>query len=191
MSTGKRLEKERNKSELLFEEYLTAHGHKFDYEKPMIGKSAKPDYRIFFNGTPLFFDVKESRQTAEQFLVMSRGEVVFSVGGYDPYKYVEAKLDQAREQLDQYKEYPCTVVLYNLNHPLATFGSDVVLGAMLGMTTYMTGSDGQQQQFFAMPDKDRPDYRTAYMYDDDGPRETPFSAVLVIEEATVLQAEFR
>ncbi len=177
------MEKERNISELLFEKYLTLHSHNFDYEPLVEGKSAKLDYRVIFNGVTIFFDVKEFQQDIP---VIPMGEIAVSIGGYDPYKYVREKLEGAWTQLSQYKEYPCSVVLYNHTHTLVMLTPETVLGAMLGTLTYSIDSNGQLNQFFGEPGS----YRTAYLYDADGPRETPIIAVIVIEEVIVVPTEF-
>lgn len=177
----------RNKSEHLFEDYLTIHGYKFDYEQPAEGKSAKPDYRVPLNdGAVLYFDVKEFQQKLRDRPGTLESESVVSIVGYDPYKYVSAKLEDVWTQFSQYKEYSCSVVLYNYTHSLVVLTPEIVLGAMLGTLTNMTDSNGHLHQVFGEPGP----YRTAYMYGADGPRETPISSVIVVESVIIVPTEF-
>ncbi len=53
----------KNESELLLEQYRQAHGiEKWDYEPEIEEKKQHPDYRIWLDAIPLFFEVKEFRQ---------------------------------------------------------------------------------------------------------------------------------
>jgi len=94
---------ERPDSELLFEQYLLAHGlNQWDYETEIEGKKKRPDYRLEFQGDLLFFDVKEFHRKSNE---SPRGPIA-----YDPYPPVREKINAAREKFKEYKElflFPC------------------------------------------------------------------------------------
>ena len=113
-----------NDSELLFEEYLTAHGYSnWTHEAPVEGKRKKPDYRMDFGDSSLFFEVKEFDGPPPP-MVCSY---------YDPYPPIREKINQAVRQFKEYKDFSCSLVLANPKAAFAQLGDHwVILGAMLG-----------------------------------------------------------
>jgi hypothetical protein len=112
----------RTEGEQRFEEYLNAMGYAFEREKPYPGKKKKPDYTVTHNGVFLA-EVKD----ADPYLPEAR------FGQFDPHEKIVERLNAARKQLGEYKEFPCCVVLQNngnvhmdIEHPA------VVLGVMYG-----------------------------------------------------------
>ena len=80
----------RNESEILFEEYLTAHGHnEWTHESPVEGKRKNPDYRLEYGGSSYFFEVKEFDAPMPP----------MGGGKYDPYGPIREKINQSRSIL--------------------------------------------------------------------------------------------
>jgi hypothetical protein len=127
----------KNESETLFETYLREHGFKeWDFEPKTEEKTRRPDYRIAFQGAPHYFEVKEFRQEDRRSLHEG------SAGAFDPYAPIREKIDAAREKFREYKEYPCSIVLYNVDAPLVFLDDwTVVMGAMLGDLGYRFAVD--------------------------------------------------
>jgi hypothetical protein len=129
----------RNESELLFEEYLTAHKYtNWTHEVPVKGKRKKPDFRLEHGGSSHFFEVKEFEAP-----LPTPG---FST--YDPYGPIREKINQATRQFREYKEYSCSVVLANPKSAFVHLGDPwAIIGAMLGNL-------GFQFQFGVKPDEE-------------------------------------
>ncbi|MBS1789100.1 MAG: hypothetical protein JST85_15335 [Acidobacteria bacterium] len=167
---------ERTESELLFDQYLTERGYVFESQpKIPAGKSKKLDNRIFFEGSEIFFEVKE----------FSEGDDISS-GAFDPYNRIHSKLKKSRSQLNDYKEYSCSVVLYNGSAAPVFLKPEFVLGAMLGTLTYGTNNKGKlTHKFFGEPSG----FQTGHMIDfkNKQPRSTQFSSVIVLEKFPIGQ----
>ena len=114
----------RNASELLFEEYLTEHGHRTWTHEPFVqGKMKKLDYRLEHDNAVLFFEVKE----------FNAPPLPLEVGTFEPYGPIRAKINQATRQFKEYKEYPCSLVLANPKSAFVQLAYPwVIFGAMLG-----------------------------------------------------------
>src|SRR5208283_783241 len=127
----------KNESEILFEKCLIANGVKdWEYEAKAEGKAKRPDYRLKFKDVPHYFEVKEFRQGDS--LPIPEGKA----SAYDPYAPIRAKVNAAREQFKEYKESPCSLVLYNVDAPLVFLDDwTVVMGAMLGDLGYRFAVD--------------------------------------------------
>lgn len=110
-------------SEQLFENYLVSQGFiEFRYEKSFEGKSKKPDYALSIRGKEYIFDVREFDF-----------QDISGYGAYDSYIRVREKIKQSARKFEEYKEYPCCLVLYKDNAPLVDIESpEVMLGAMYG-----------------------------------------------------------
>ena len=132
---------QRNESELLFEEYLTAHGYSdWTHEVPVKGKRKKPDYRLEHEGFSHFLEVKE-------FDTPLPGPGCFA---YDPYGPIREKINQATRQFKEYREFPCSVVLAS---PKPTFVHLAYPWAIIGA---MLGNLGFRFQVGVKPDKEHP-----------------------------------
>ncbi len=92
---------QRTKSELLFDQYLTEQGYDFDPQPKVPGKTSKLEDRVRFDGTEIFFEVKEFEAGEE-----------LADGAFDPYKRIYRKLKDSWKQLNDYREYSCSLVLY-------------------------------------------------------------------------------
>lgn len=125
-STTEKKEPARNKSEILFEQYLALSGLlDVTFEPQFSGTSQTPDFLVSLpDKKNLLFEVKEFRATAEDF--RSGG------GAYDPYVRIREKIDQGREKFKSFKNFCCCLVLFNDGKPLVDLSWQMVYGAMLG-----------------------------------------------------------
>jgi hypothetical protein len=107
--------------ELLFQEYLHAMRYPFEFEKQFPGKSKRPDYTVTTNGVHLF-DVKDFSPY-----------MPLGFAAYDPYPRIREKIEEGREKFKQFKEFPCSLVLYNKGNVFVHLESvDIMLGSMYG-----------------------------------------------------------
>ena len=124
---GERQPPLKNKSELLFEQYLAMSGlSDWDFQKEFVGRTRHPDYSVCLaDGREIIFEVKEFRATLEDF--QSGG------GAYDPYQYIREKINQVSDQFREFKDRCCCLVLFNRdNKPRVDLTWWMVFGAMLG-----------------------------------------------------------
>lgn len=171
----------RNESELFFDQYLTERGYTFE-SQPGIppGKTKKLEDRVSFDGADVYFEVKE----------FDEGDTLLD-GAFDPYKRIYTKLKDSWAQLNDYREYSCSVVLYNGGAAPVYLEPEFVLGAMLGTLSYVTGEDGNViQKFFNDPKNTG--FKTGRMidYEKMEPRYTQFSSVIVLEKFPIGQVKF-
>ena len=112
----------RNASELLFEEYLTAQGYtNWTHEVPVEGKRKNPDYRLEHLGSSLVFEVREFNVPMP----------TMGGGKYDPYGPIREKINQSTRQFKEYKEFSCSVVLANPKLSFVSLDDTwAVIGAM-------------------------------------------------------------
>lgn len=159
-------------SEQHFEKYLTERCYVFEPE-PKIppGKTKKLDFRVSFEGDDVYFEVSEFRE----------GNDALTSGAFDPYKRIYTKLKDKWEQLNQYREFSSSLVLYNGTAAPVFLESELVFGAMLGALSYLVDRDsGESYPFFGEPEG----YRAGYMIDwnEKKLRNTSFSSVIVLEK---------
>src|SRR5262245_37517424 len=119
--------KDKNDSEKLFEQYLAQNGYGFDYEPAISGKAKKIDYRVFFEGAETFLEVKEFREASNTLID----------GAFDPYKRIHDKLEDSWEQLNEYRDRSCSLVLYNGSAAPVFIKPELVLGAMPGPSSHV------------------------------------------------------
>jgi len=117
----------KNKSELLFEQYLAMSGlSDFEFEKEFAGRPQRPDYVVrLVDGTEVLFEVKEFKSSIDDFLPGGGG-------AYDPYTFIREKIDQGREKFKTFKDHCCCLVLFNRDKPLVDLSWQMIYGAMLG-----------------------------------------------------------
>jgi hypothetical protein len=113
----------RSTGEALFEAYLRSQClTDWEFEKSHSGKKKRPDYSLSVNGFEYLFDVKEFKQ-----------EIISGSIYYDPYTMIRDKIEDGREQFREYKDRPCSLVLYNEGSPFVHLSDpDKMFGAMLG-----------------------------------------------------------
>lgn len=118
--------KSENESEKLFERYLNSNGFrgKWTHEPQIRGKSKKPDYLLNYNGQKYFFEVKELRKKSNQ--------LTEEVAWFDPYSSLRSEINEAREKFKEYKQYSCSLVVFNVSDLHAILKPICVFGAMLG-----------------------------------------------------------
>jgi hypothetical protein len=120
------LNSKQNESENIFEQYLDSNGFqgKWVYEPSIPGKIKKPDYLLNWKGEKHFFEVKELRK--------KRSEPNKWPAHIDPYTSLRKKIDEARDKFKEYKEYSCSLVVYNIDDKQVRLDPRTVFAAMLG-----------------------------------------------------------
>src|SRR5713226_1670203 len=114
----------RSAGEALFEQYLNSQGlTDWEFEKEHPGKRKRPDYTVRINREYLF-DVKEFQLQVLQ----------SDVGYYEPYGDIRSKIEEGRRKFQEYKDWPCSLVLYNDGSAPLVHLKDphVMFGAMRG-----------------------------------------------------------
>lgn len=173
--------KDKNDSEKFFEQYLTQNGYSFDHEPTISGKAKKMDQRVFFEGAEVFFEEKEFSES---------GSMPID-GAFDPYKRIHNKLEESWEQLNEYRNRSCSLVLYNGSAAPVFLKPAIVLGAMLGPSFHVADKDPTMaHRVFDAGDPEG--YRAGFMidYEKKAPRSTPFSSVVVLEQFPLGQVKF-
>jgi hypothetical protein len=116
-------------SEKVFEQYLE--GQELKWTRLPEADSPRPDYGVRYQGGKCLFEVKEFDDPATE-----------PIGGFDPCPAVRQKIHRARRQFEEYKDYPCAVVLWNSKSILRDLSLPVVLSAAFGR--YIDLGDGFQ-----------------------------------------------
>jgi hypothetical protein len=116
----------KNKSEELFEQYLDLNGFKgrWTYEPQIPGKSTRPDYLLTYNNQECFFEVKE--------LTKKDNEPVKFPAYIDPYISLRTEIHDVRKQFKQFRDYSCSLIVYNIDDKQVRLDPLTILGAMLG-----------------------------------------------------------
>jgi hypothetical protein len=116
----------KNESERIFEQYLDSNGFQdqWVYEPSMPGKRKRPDYLLNWKGEEHFFEVKELRKKPNE----PAGKTMY----FDPYPSLRSEIDEARKKFKEYKEYSCSLVVFNVDDRQARLDPLTVFGAMLG-----------------------------------------------------------
>ncbi len=166
----------RNKSEKIFEQYLDSNGFqdKWTYEPSMPGKSRKPDYLLNYNDKRCFFEVKELRKKPNE------PELPACI---DPYASLRTEIDEVRKKFKEYKDYCCSLVVYNESDIPSKLYPINVFGAMLGDLGIKSdwnpnageGVEGSERSVFLKGGK-MIDYKRRQ------PQNTTLSAIIVLEE---------
>ncbi|MBI1762164.1 MAG: hypothetical protein HYR56_12095 [Acidobacteria bacterium] len=178
--------KERTKSELLFDQYLAERGYVFEPQPKMLaGKTHQLDDRVSIGGADLYFDVKEFE--GDQSLPPGTG--IFAEEELDPYRRIFTKIKKASKQFDDYKEFSCSVVLYNNSSDPIFLEPGIVLGAMFGVMSWQFDESGTTKTSFG--DWRDIGFRAGRMFDyqKQEPCYQHFSFVIVLEEVTVVPTE--
>lgn len=117
-------------SEELFSIYLNNIGLYWDYEKDWSGK--KPDFTIYSDPKKskivAVVEIEDIDYPKEDLALMLKG--ISRVRVSNPHSTIRAKINIAREQLKNCKDYPCLLVINNNTGGIPS--SIITLGAMLG-----------------------------------------------------------
>jgi hypothetical protein len=115
-----------NESEKLFERYLNSNGFcgKWTHEPQMPRKAKKPDYRLAYNSQEYFFEIKELRK--------KDNEPTKWPAFIDPYTSLRTEINDARKQFKQFRDYSCSLVVFNIDDRQVRLDPQTILGAMLG-----------------------------------------------------------
>ena len=177
--------RKQNVSELLFEEYLAEYGWPAPEHHPVFpGTTKLVDYRVFYKGQPLWFEVKEF--AADEKILNDGG------GAYDPYVSIRAKIGKAAEKFRDYDGECCSLVLFNEQINLVDVTSPMfVFGAMLGNVGFRVPVGLPRQDrpspvpsvFLAGGKMVHPHFKT--------PQNTTISAIIALERFPLGQMEFR
>jgi len=116
----------KNESEKFFEQYLDSNGFqgKWTYEPSIPGKIKKPDYLLNWKGEKHFFEVKELRKKPN--------EPTTRAAYINPYSSLRTEINEVRKQFKEYKEYSCSLVVFNVDDRQARLKPIFIFGAMLG-----------------------------------------------------------
>jgi hypothetical protein len=90
----------RTRAEILFETYLSRHGLQWEYEA-LHGRK-KPDYVIPCASGKCVTEVKQIEEPNPR-----------PTGGFNPDKFVRAKIQRARKQFSEYKDLACSLAIYS------------------------------------------------------------------------------
>lgn len=115
----------KNESERVFEQYLDQNGFqdKWTYEPSIPGKRKRPDYLLNWKGEEHFLEVKELRKKPNEPTWPAY---------FDPYSSLRTEINEVRKQFKEYKEYSCSLVVFNVDDGQARLKPIFVFGAMLG-----------------------------------------------------------
>jgi len=114
----------RTESETLFEHYLSSNGYEdWEYEPDIPGRRKHPDYLLRSRGREFLFEVKELHQKAPP---PKQPRFI------DPYKSLRDEINEARKQFTHYKEWCCSLVVFNIDDWQARLKPRHVFAAMLG-----------------------------------------------------------
>lgn len=83
----------RTVGESIFEDYLTAQGLTFEFEKEHAGKTKRPDYTIEWHCQTIVLDVKDF-DPPDRFPTGS--------GAFDPYPPIRERINQGRDKFKQF-----------------------------------------------------------------------------------------
>ena len=166
----------KNESERIFEQYLDSNGFQDEriHEPEIKGKNRKIDYLLNWKGCKNFFEVKELRKKFN--------EPVTRATHFNPYSSLRTKINEARKQFKEYKEYSCSLVVYNCGDSSAVLKPDIILGAMLGNLGIAADFDTEKDEAVAGSERN--------VFLDGGkmidgkrkqPQNTTISAIVVVE----------
>ena len=167
----------KNESEKIFEQYLDSSGFqgKWEYEPTIEGKNKKPDYLLNWKGGKHFFEVKELRRKPN--------EPTTRAAYINPYSSLRTEINEVRKQFKEYKEYSCSLVVFNVDDRQARLKPIFIFGAMLGNLGLKMDYDHNKGEAIAGSE------RNAFLdggkmidYKGKQPQNTTISAIVVLEE---------
>jgi hypothetical protein len=171
------LNSKQNESEKVFEQYLDSNGFqgKWVYEPSIPGKSKKPDYLLNWKREKHFFEVKELRKKTN--------EPTTRAAYIHPYSSLRTEINEVRKQFKEYKEYSCSLVVFNVDDRQARLDPLDVFASMLGNLGISADFDAEKGKTIAGSE------RTAFLdggkminYKGKQPQNTTISAIVVLEE---------
>ncbi len=170
---------DKNDSEKAFEQYLDSNGFqgKWAHEPSITGKTKHPDYLLDFGGKKCFFEVKELRK--------KDNEPTERAAHINPYSSLRKKIHELtkRKQFKEFKEYPCSLVVYNIDDRQFMSEPFWVFGVMLGDRGLAATYDHDEGKVVA--GSIRNEFLDGGKMIDPGsnkPQNTTISAIVVLEE---------
>lgn len=167
----------KNESEKVFEQYLDQNGFqdKWAYEPLIPGKRRRPDYLLNWKENKCFLEVKELRKKLNE---PNKWPAYI-----DPCFSLRTKIDEARKKFKEYKEYSCSLVVFNIDDRQARLDPLTVFGAMLGNLGFKMDYDPNKGE--AVAGSERKAFLDAgKMIDDKKGRlqNTTISSIITLEE---------
>lgn len=145
-----------------------------EYSRPAPHVRTRPDFRVDWEGQVVFCEVKDLRARAP-----APGGAHF----FDPYKPIRKEIAEARKQFRGYENFPCVLVLYNVDDWEFRDRPWILFSAMLGdlgiripfdRNRGVSVAERAQNSFLANGRMVRPASRR--------PQNTTFSAIAVLTE---------
>jgi hypothetical protein len=118
---------EKSRAEVVFEEYLTGQSITWEYET--LAGHRKPDYLIPHNDGKCIVEVKQIEDPNPR-----------PTEGFNPYRFVRAKIDRARKQFREYKNLPCALAVYS-ESMFGPYEPSILLSAAFGPGYQQAGRD--------------------------------------------------
>jgi hypothetical protein len=174
----------KTESEKLFEDYLSRNGYDdWDFEPKFEGRARHPDYLIRAADRKFLCEVKELHKLQP---VPQR-----VLTGCDPYKAIRDKIEKAREKFKEYRDWCCSLVVYNVDNWESREDPERVYAAMLGdlgftmqldTSTGVVDESSFQEAFLKRGKMIRP--KTTK------PQNTTVSAIIILEHYEALHPDF-
>ena len=170
-------------SEAKFVEYLRLRGlGEPEPHPPLNGnkKGKRPDFGLRRDGVRFFFEVKEFAEP-----VIRR-----PCGAVDPYAPIYNKIEGALEQIDEYKEFPCSLVLYSLDASFIHLTPAIVFSSALGPLSWATSVDPQTYERRERSFWDSSKGWYWFDYQQMLPKNTHLVSIIILEEFPIGQYRF-
>jgi hypothetical protein len=167
----------KNESERIFEQYLDSNGFQDEwiYEPDIKGKKKRIDYLLNWREHECFFEVKELRKKPN--------EPTARPAYIDPYSSLRAEINEARKKFKEYKEYSCSLVVYNVDDKQARLKPIFIFGAMLGNLGISADLDAEKGKTVAGSERNAfLDGGKMINYKGKQPQNTTISSIVILEE---------
>ena len=167
----------RNESEKVFEQYLDSNGYqaKWTYEPPIPGKSKRIDYLLECNAKKYFFEIKELRKKPNE----STGRAASA----NLCSSVRKEIHEVRKKFKEYKDYSCSLVIFNIGDITFRYDPLFIFSAMLGNFGLKANYNPEK------PELSGQSARTVFLrggkminYKKKKPQNTTISAIIVLQE---------
>lgn len=165
-------------SERLFGKYLDAGGYTWQFEPVFAEKIRRPDFLVSLEDKQLLFEVKE----------LSWREPTGRAIHFSPEKGIREKINAARKQFKEFKDFSCSVVIANLGDGRTPLTPLNVFAAMLGDSGFTFATNGRDiydfKNIFLPRGGKMKDYKRDTYWN------TTINAIIVLEEASVSNSAY-
>jgi hypothetical protein len=133
----------KDESEKIFEQYLDSNGFQGEWihEPEIKGKRKKPDYLLNWKGENYFFEVKELRQKPNEPRAIA--------SSFDPYLSLRKEINEVRKKFKEYKDYSCSLVVFNVCDKTFRSNPLIIVGAMVGNLGILADFDTEKGKTIA------------------------------------------